>query len=117
PEWPKVYKLDYGQEEAEAKYGADPRVYLTTAKKFEADADGHVKAIHLVQVGWEKDAQGRFIPKDVPGTEEVKPAQLVLLAMGFLGPEQPLLEQLGVERDPRSNAKAEFEKYSTSIKG
>jgi glutamate synthase (NADPH/NADH) small chain len=52
---------------------------------------------------------------DVPGTEKVVPAQLVLLAMGFLGPEQPLLESLGVERDPRSNAKAEHEKYTTSV--
>ncbi len=117
PEWPKTYRLDYGQEEAAAKYGADPRVYLTTAKRFESDENGNVKAVHLVQVEWQKDAQGRFIPKDVPGTEEVRPAQLVLLAMGFLGPEQPLLEQLGVERDPRSNVKADFEKYSTSIKG
>jgi len=64
-----------------------------------------------------KDASGRFVPKEVPGTEKVRPAQLVLLAMGFLGPEQQLLEQLGVERDARTNAKAEFEKYSTSIKG
>jgi len=115
PEWPKVYKMDYGQEEAAAKYGADPRVYLTTAKKFDADASGNVTAIHTVQIKWEKNEQGQFTPKDVPGTEKVIPAQLVLLAMGFLGPEQPLLEALGVERDPRSTAKADFEKYTTSV--
>jgi glutamate synthase (NADPH/NADH) small chain len=57
------------------------------------------------------------VPAEIPGTEQVRPAQLVLLAMGFLGPEQFLLEQLGVERDARSNAKAEHEKYSTNIKG
>jgi glutamate synthase (NADPH/NADH) small chain len=117
PEWPKVYKLDYGQEEAAAKFGADPRIYLTTATKFEGDAAGHVKAVHTVQVQWEKNEKGQFIPKNVPGTEKVLPAQLVLLAMGFLGPEQPLLEALGVERDARSNARAEFEKYSTNLKG
>ncbi|MFZ0828078.1 MAG: glutamate synthase subunit beta [Verrucomicrobiia bacterium] len=117
PEWPKVYKLDYGQEEAAAKYGADPRVYLTTATKFEADAHGQVKAVHTVQVQWEKNDKGQFIPKNVPGTEKVLPAQLVLLAMGFLGPEQTLLEVLKVERDPRSNVKAEFERYSTNLKG
>lgn len=117
PEWPKVYRLDYGQEEAAAKFGADPRVYLTTAKKFVGDDHGHVKEAHLVQIQWEKNEKGQFVPKEVPGTEQVRPVQLVLLAMGFLGPEQPLLEALAVERDPRSNVKAEFEKYSTNIKG
>ena len=117
PEWPKVYRLDYGQEEAAAKFGADPRVYLTTATKFEGDASGHVKAVHTVQVQWERNEKGQFIPKNVPGTEKVLPAQLVLLAMGFLGPEQPLLAALGVECDGRSNARAEFEKYATNLKG
>ena len=117
PEWPKVYKLDYGQEEAAAKFGADPRVYLTTATRFEGDAAGHVKAVHTVQVQWEKNEKGQFIPENVPGTAKVLPAQLVLLAMGFLGPEQLLLEALGVERDARSNARAEFEKYTTNLKG
>jgi len=117
PEWPKVYRLDYGQEEAAAKFGADPRIYLTTATKFEGDANGQVKAVHTVQVKWEKNDKGQFIPKNVPGTEKVLPAQLVLLAMGFLGPEQPLLDALKLERDPRTNVKAEFEQYSTNLKG
>ena len=117
PEWPKVYKMDYGQEEAAAKFGDDPRVYVTTATKFEGDENGHVKAVHTVQVEWSKNDKGQFIPKNVPGTEKVLPAQLVLLAMGFLGPEQPLLEALGVERDARSNVKAEHEKYTTSLPG
>jgi glutamate synthase (NADPH) small chain len=117
PEWPKVYRLDYGQEEAAAHFGGDPRVYDTTATKFEADAAGQVKAVHTVRVKWEKNDKGQFIPKNVPGTEQVLPAQLVLLAMGFLGPEQPLLEALRIERDARSNARAEFEKYATNIPG
>lgn len=117
PEWPKVYKLDYGQEEAAAKFGADPRVYTTTATKFEGDDKGRVKAVHTVVVEWLKDEQGRFTPKPVPGTEKVVPTQLVLLAMGFLGPEQPLLDSLGLERDGRSNVKAEHEKYTTSLPG
>jgi len=115
PEWPKTLKVDYGQEEAAAKFGADPRVYLTTATKFEGDANGQVKAVHTVQVEWTKNDKGQFIPKNVPGTEKVLPAQLVLLAMGFLGPEQPLLEALNIERDARSNAKADFEKYITNV--
>src|SRR2546426_8170175 len=114
PEWPKVYRLDYGQEEAAAKFGDDPRVYLTTAKRFLGDDHGHVKEVHTVQVRWERNEKGQFVPKEVPGTERMRPTQLVLLAMGFLGPEQPLLDALGVERDPRTNIKAEYDKYQTS---
>jgi glutamate synthase (NADPH/NADH) small chain len=117
PEWPKVHKMDYGQEEAAARYGADPRVYLTTATKFEGDAEGNVTAVHTVQVAWGKNDKGQFIPTPVPGTELVRPASMVLLAMGFLGPEQPLLESLGLERDPRSNVKADYERYATSSPG
>ena len=117
PEWPKTYKLDYGQEEAAAKFGDDPRVYLATATKFEADDKGHIKAVHVVNVEWKKNDKGQFGPQPVPGTEKVLPAQLVLLAMGFLGPEQPLLDALKVERDPRGNVKAGHEKYTTSIPG
>ena len=114
PEWPKTLKVDYGQEEAAAKIGADPRTYLTTATKFEGDENGQVKAVHVVNVEWKKDEKGNFGPQKIAGTEKVLPAQLVLLAMGFLGPEQPLLEALNIERDARSNAKADFEKYTTN---
>jgi glutamate synthase (NADPH/NADH) small chain len=114
PEWPKIYRLDYGQEEAAAKFGADPRVYLTTARKFMGDDKGWVKEVLTVRVDWERNDKGQFVPKEVPGTEQARPVQLVLLAMGFLGPEQPLLDDLGLHRDPRTNVKAEFEKYSTN---
>jgi glutamate synthase (NADPH/NADH) small chain len=117
PEWPKVLKVDYGQEEAAAKFGADPRVYLTTVKKFVSDESGAVKELITVEVKWEKNEKGQFVPKEVPGTEVVRPAQLVLLAMGFTGPEQPLLKELGVEVDPRSNIKAEHEKHTTNVPG
>ncbi len=116
PQWPKVYKLDYGQEEAEAIFGKDPREYLINTKKFVGDANGRVKELHTVRVEWVKD-NGRIFPREVPGTERVFPAQLVLLAMGFLGPENQLLDQLGVEKDPRSNAKAEHGKFATSVPG
>ena len=115
PEWPKVYKQDYGQEEASAKFGDDPRAYITTATKIEGDENGQVKAVHTVQVQWERNEKGQFIPKHLAGTEKVIPAQIVLLAMGFLGPEQPLLDSLGVERDPRSNVKANHGQFITSI--
>jgi glutamate synthase (NADPH/NADH) small chain len=117
PEWPKVYKMDYGQEEAAAKYGADPRTYLTTAKKFVGDENGAVKEVHTVEIKWAKNEKGQFVPQEIPGTERVLPAQLVLLALGFLGPEQPLLETLGVTRDQRSNVNAAFENYATNVSG
>lgn len=117
PEWPKVFKTDYGQEEAAAITGQDPRQFCIQSKRFESDDHGQVKAVHTVQVEWVTGANGRFFPQEIPGTEKVWPAQLVLLAMGFLGPEDQLLNQLGVERDERSNARAEVGKYTTNIPG
>ncbi len=117
PQWPKVYKMDYGQEEAADRFGSDPRKYLVTAKKFIGDDQGHVKAIQIVNIEWKKDDKGRFVPQEIPGSEKTLPADLVLLAMGFLGPEDTVLGQLGVERDERSNAKAEHGKFSTNVKG
>jgi glutamate synthase (NADPH) small chain len=117
PEWPKVYKMDYGQEEAAAKFGSDPRVYVTTVKKLNGDAGGQVRSLTTVEITWQKDANGRFVPTEVPGSEKEIPADLVLLAMGFLGPEQPLLKELGVQTDPRSNIAAEHGRFATSVKG
>ncbi|MCC6421799.1 MAG: glutamate synthase small subunit [Gemmataceae bacterium] len=116
PQWPKVYKLDYGQEEAAVRFGDDPREYLIQTKKFVGDDCGHVKELHTVRIEWVRD-NGRFAPHEIPGSERVWPAQLVLLAMGFLGPENQLLDQLGVEKDPRTNAKAEYGKFATSVPG
>ena len=115
PEWPKVYKLDYGQEEAAAKFGADPRIYVTTVKKFIGDEKGQVKELVTVEIKWGKNEKGQFVPTEVPGTEQTRPTQLVLLAMGFLGPEQSILKDIGVETDARSNIKAEHEKYTTNV--
>ena len=117
PEWPKTLKVDYGQEEAAARFGADPRTYLTTVKKFVGDAQGRVQELVTVEVKWAKNDKGQFVPQEVPGTERTRPAQLVLLAMGFLGPEQAILKELALETDARSNLKAEHEKYTTNLKG
>ncbi|MEI6208291.1 MAG: glutamate synthase small subunit [Desulfuromonadales bacterium] len=117
PEWPKTHKVDYGQEEAAAIFGADPRIYLTTAVRFDGDGEGNVKAVHTVEVAWEKNDKGQYVPQPLIGTEQVRPAQLVLLAMGFLGPEQLLIDSFGLAQDQRSNIKAEFDKYHTSIPG
>jgi glutamate synthase (NADPH) small chain len=117
PEWPKVYKMDYGQEEAAAKFGADPRAYLTTVKRMNGDAEGNLASVLTVNIRWEKNDKGQFVPVEQPGSEKEHPAQLVLLAMGFLGPEQALLKDLKVETDARSNVKAEYGQYATSVPG
>lgn len=116
PEWPKVYFLDYGHEEYAALHGRDPREYLLTAKRFLDDGNGNVAGVETVRVEWTKDEAGRFVPREIPGSEQVRPAQLVLLAMGFLGPEDTLPNALGLERDARSNVKADG-RYATSRPG
>ncbi len=117
PQWPRVYKLDYGQEEAADIFGQDPRSYSVMSKEFIGDEQGQVQGIRTLQVGWHKNGHERPQLEELPGTEKTWPAQLVLLAMGFLGPEQPLLDQLGVARDARSNASAEYGKFATNIAG
>jgi glutamate synthase (NADPH/NADH) small chain len=117
PQWPKVYKLDYAQEEAAGLFGADPRQYLINTEKFVGDESGQVQEIHTVRIEWVKDADGKFGVKKVPGSEKVLPAQLVLLALGFLGPENQLLDKLGIEVQKigaTHAVKAEYGKYQTN---
>jgi glutamate synthase (NADPH) small chain len=118
PQWPKVYKLDYGQEEAAAIYGNDPRTYCIMTKRFVGDENGNLKEVHTVEIEWAKaENNGRLVPKEIPGTEKVWPAQLVLLAMGFLGPEKEgLLDQLGVKINERGNVQID-EESMTSVPG
>jgi len=103
PQWPKTYKLDYGQEEAKALWGKDPRVYSVMTKKFMGDKDRAVRELLYVEVEWVRGPDGRMGPREVSGTEKVIPADLVLLAMGFLGPEKSLPQQLGLKLDERGN--------------
>jgi glutamate synthase (NADPH/NADH) small chain len=116
PQWPKIYRLDYGQEEAKALWGEDPRRYAVQTTRFLGDDRGHIKAIEIVEVEWVKD-NGRAMPRNIAGSEKILPTQLVLLALGFGGPESQLLDQLGVEKDPRSNARAEHGKFATNVRG
>ena len=117
PEWPKVHKVDYGQQEAAAVQGEDPRQYLINTKKFVGDENGNLKELHTVLIEWQKNEKGQFVPVEVPGSEKVYPAQLVLIAMGFTGPENTVLDQLGVVKDERWDAKADYGKFATSVDG
>ncbi|KAJ4749574.1 NADH-dependent glutamate synthase [Rhynchospora pubera] len=118
PQWPRIFRVDYGHQEAESKFGSDPRTYEVMTKRFIGDENGAVKGLEVVRVQMERDeATGRFFPKEVPGSEEKIEADLVLLAMGFLGPESPVADELGVEKDNRSNYKAQFGRFSTNVEG
>ncbi|OUT59653.1 MAG: glutamate synthase [Rhodopirellula sp. TMED11] len=115
PEWPRVFRVDYGHEEASAKFGQDPREYQLLSKEFVVDADGKLSGIKTVSVQWEKDSDGKWQMAEVEGSEKNWNAQLILLSMGFLGPEQYLPESLAMETDPRSNFKAEHGKFATNV--
>ena len=118
PEWPLIFRVDYGHAEVAERFGADPRTFLISTKRFVGDEHGRLKALHTVMIEWvasENGARPQLL--EVPGSEKVWPCQLVLLAMGFLGPENPALDQLGVERDARSNAQAEYGKFATNVPG
>ena len=115
PEWPKVYRLDYGQEEARALWGEDPRRYSTTTRRF-IGRDERVTGIETSVIEWEASPDGRFEMREVSGTAEVVPADLVLLALGFTGPEPALPKAFGCDLDPRGNVRAGPDRM-TSVPG
>ena len=117
PQWPKILRVDYGHAEASAKFGRDPREFCVLSKEFIDDGQGNVAGVKAIRVEWLKDAQGRFQMQEVPGSEQIFKADLVLLAMGFISPEATLAEQLGLQLDARNNFQAEHNVYSTSIEG
>ena len=117
PEWPKVLKTDYGQEEAIAVFGHDPRIYCTTVKKFIPDDNGKLKAVETVKLQSVKDeTTGRFNMVPVEGSEETLPCQLVLIAAGFLGPQKYVVDAFGVETNARSNVET-GSTHKTSVEG
>nr|AAL26865.2 NADH glutamate synthase precursor [Phaseolus vulgaris] len=117
PQWPRIFRVDYGHQEAAAKFGKDPRSYEVLTKRFLGDENGVLKGLEVIRVCWEKDETGRFQFKEIEGSEEIIEADLVLLAMGFLGPEPTIAEKLGLDRDNRSNFKADYGRFSTNVKG
>ncbi|NLG10261.1 MAG: glutamate synthase subunit beta [Coriobacteriaceae bacterium] len=113
PLWPRVKKTDYGQLEALEIFGNDPREYLTTLEEIVGDDSGKVCAVKTVRVNWEK-IDNRMTPAPVIGSEQTRPADLILVAMGFMGPEPTLLETLKLDADARGNIQTAASSYQTS---
>ena len=117
PEWPKVCKTDYGQEEAIAVFGHDPRIYESTVKEFLKDKNGNLKGVKIVKLSWEKDEKtGRMSSKEVPGSEKTLPAEVVLIAAGFLGCQKYVADAFKVDLNERTNVKTAAGSYETSVK-
>ena len=117
PEWPKVLKTDYGQEEAIAVFGNDPRIYQTTVKEFHKDKKGKLSGITIVSLEPKKDeTTGRINMVEVAGSEKKIPAELVLIAAGFLGTEDYVAKAFALELDGRTNVATEKGKYATNVK-
>ncbi|WP_227394800.1 glutamate synthase subunit beta [Jeotgalibacillus aurantiacus] len=116
PQYPIIHRIEYGQKEAASKYGDDPRAYAVQTTKFVGDENGHVKEVHTVNVKLRIE-NGKKIRETIPGSEKVWKADLVLLAIGFSGPEQSLIQKLGVETTDRSTVKAEYGDYRTNVEG
>lgn len=116
PQWPRIYRVDYGHSEVKTHMGNDPREYCVMSKEFEDDGNGRVKGITTVRVEWSKSASGGWDMKTIEGSEQYFPADLVLLSMGFLGPEDRLLGD-EIERDARKNVKTPPGHYSSNIPG
>ncbi len=121
PQWPRILRTDYGHEESAAMFGRDPREFAILTKEFLGDDNGNLRAVKTIRVEWVKEGggngQGSFKMNEIKGSEQEWPADLVFLAMGFLGPENPVSTQLGLELDPRTNYKADHGRYATNHPG
>ena len=116
PEWPKVCKTDYGQEEAIAVYGHDPRIYETTVKEFIKDKNGNLKAVKIVRLSWEKEeSTGRMTMQEIADSDQTLDADIVLIAAGFLGTQKYIADAFGVELNERTNVKTTSGSYQTSV--
>lgn len=117
PEWPKVCKTDYGQEEAIAMFGHDPRIYQTTVKEFLKDKNGNLSGLVTVKLESKKDEKtGRMAMVEVAGSEKKMEADLVLIAAGFLGTEKYIADAFGVSLNERTNVSTKSERYETNVK-
>ena len=116
PEWPRICKTDYGQEEAIAVFGHDPRIYQTTVKEFKMNKKGEVTKAVLVNLESKKDEKtGRMMMVPVEGSEKEIPADLVLIAAGFLGSEAYVTEAFGVKVNQRTNVETKPDSFATNV--
>ena len=114
PQWPRIFRVDYGHEEAKAMSGSDPRQFSVLTKRFLSDDKGNVRGVDTVRIRWDKDEEGRWQMTEIDGTQKTYACDLVLLAMGFTGPEGGVGEELGVELDEKGNFRATEGKYRTT---
>ncbi len=117
PQTPRVYKQDYGQAEAQELFGADPRQHKTRITKMIGDESGQLKEVQTVNLEWHTDEKGRLVSTDIAGTEKTYKADLVLLALGFSGPETAIIKGLGINQDRATNVDAKFGDFRTNIDG
>ena len=117
PEWPKVYKLDYGQEEAAAKFGADPRVYLTTVKKFVGDADGRLEALVTVEIRWEQNDKGQFVPGRSARHREDAPGPARAAGDGLPRARAAAAQATRRRARPAHQRQGRARRYATNMKG
>jgi len=116
PLWPLIHRVDYGHEESAERFGRDPREYQILTKEFIDDGKGNVSGVKIVEVKWAK-VDDQWAMQEIEGTEKVWPADLVLLSMGFLGPEHYASDAVSIDYDARSNYQAAYGKFNTSIEG
>lgn len=116
PQWPRIMRVDYGHEEAKAKFGEDPRSYDILTKEFIGDEQDNVTGIRTVNIQWTKQ-NGKMSFEEIADSERVWEADLVMLSMGFLGPEDYVLSGADVALDQRSNYQAEYDKFVTNVSG
>lgn len=116
PLWPLVHRVDYGHEESANRFGRDPREYRILTKEFIDDGNGNVSGVKIVEVRWTK-VDDQWNMEEVEGTEKIWDADLVLLSMGFLGPEHYVSDVINIEYDARSNYQAKHGQYTTNIEG
>ncbi len=116
PQWPRIFRVDYGHAEAAARFGRDPREFAISTVEFQSDGAGNVQALKAVRVDWSKPNPGKAPFSVIEGSEEIFECDLVLLALGFLGPETAVSTQLGVELEERTtNYKAPYGKFRTNV--
>ncbi|MDD5945531.1 MAG: glutamate synthase subunit beta [Clostridia bacterium] len=116
PQWPRVCKTDYGQEEAIAVFGHDPRIYETTVKEIISDENGNIKAVKTVKLKQEKNPEtGMMSMKEIAGSEQVLDCDLLIIAAGFLGCNKYIADAFGVELNARTNIKTGADSYKTNV--